>query len=64
MEMTYEPQFISVSDFAKILNLNSATILRLIYDGELKSLRLGKKHLIPIQEVERILNSWKDDHES
>lgn len=44
-------QFINVEDFAKELDLSSATIRRYIKSGKIKASKIGKKYHIPKSEL-------------
>ena len=46
---------LSVEDFAKRLNLSRGSVYGLLASGQVKSLKIGKRRLIPSTEVGRIL---------
>ena len=47
------PQFISVKEFARLTTLSTKTVYRDIRVGNLKSVRQGRRVLIPIEELDR-----------
>ena len=47
------PQFVSVKEFARLTTLSAKTVYRDIRVGKLKSVRQGRRVLIPIAELDR-----------
>lgn len=45
---------VSVTDFARSLNMSENTVYRMIYRGELKAARLGRVFRIPVTEYGRL----------
>jgi excisionase family DNA binding protein len=50
-----ERRFISPTELAAQLGVSPASALRACRDGRVRSVRFGKRFLIPIDEVERLL---------
>jgi len=48
-------KFISVEDFAKELDLSTATIRRYIKNGKIKASKIGKKYHIPKTELDKLV---------
>lgn len=46
---------IAVPDFAKRLSISRAFAWNLVATGQVKSIKLGKRRLVPLTEVERLL---------
>ncbi len=51
----------SVAEAAQVFGVCRRTIHRRIADGSLKSIRLGGRRLIPVNELDRMLggNAWR-----
>ena len=54
-EISAVPLAYSVSDSAKALSVSRQSVRRLVSTGELRSLRIGSRVLIPRSELERFL---------
>ena len=52
-EQIPRPQFVSVKEFARLTTLSTKTVYRDIRVGNLKSVRQGRRVLIPIEELDR-----------
>ena len=46
--------FLSTPQAAELLHLHPATLRRLIRDGRIRSVRVGRKHLIPVDQFETL----------
>ncbi len=51
-----ELQALTVAEFCKRLSISHATAYNLMARGELKSFTIGKRRLVPIAELRRILS--------
>ena len=53
------PRLFTVSECAEVLGLHRASVLELIHDGRLRSVRFGPNgwHRVPIEEVDRLLST-------
>lgn len=49
------PLAVGVNDAARLLGVSRDTIYRLINSGKLKSVKLGGRRVVPIRELERLL---------
>ena len=49
--------FYSTQEIAKILKLSEATVLRLIHEGELKAVRLGRTYRIHDSVLDTLIES-------
>ncbi len=47
----------SITEAAKLLGVHPNTIRRMVWRGELRPVRLGRRVLIPLTEVERLLGA-------
>ena len=59
MEQAIEPRAVSVATAAAALGLGVATAWRLIHSGEIRSMRLGGRVLVPVRELDRLVASGK-----
>ncbi|MGD0153135.1 MAG: helix-turn-helix domain-containing protein [Thermacetogeniaceae bacterium] len=50
-----EPRAITVAQLQKTLNVGKTVAYGLVQSGEVKALRVGKKWLVPVTEVDRFL---------
>ena len=46
--------FLSTHEAAQLLHLHPGTLRRLIRDGRIRSVRVGRKHLIPVDQFQRL----------
>lgn len=46
---------LSIFEVAQLLGLHKNTVRRQIWRGELKAIRIGRRLLVPIAEVERLV---------
>ena len=53
-DIKQKSQFISVENFAKELDLSTATVRRYIKRGKIKASKIGKKYHIPKSELDRL----------
>lgn len=51
--MTPEPKLLSIERLAERWDLSKWSVRRLIVQGELKSVTIGARRLVPLSEVER-----------
>ena len=49
-------QVLSVKEFCEIIGVPESTARRWLQKGDIKGTQIGRKWLIPISEVERIVN--------
>lgn len=50
-----EPKAIRISEAARLLNVSHWTVRRLIKNGTIRSCRILRTHLIPVEEIDRLL---------
>lgn len=50
------PDIVNVDDLAKMLNIGRNTAYRLLNNGSIKSIRIGRVHKIPKQNIITFLN--------
>jgi excisionase family DNA binding protein len=50
-----EPKAVNVTEAAKVLGLHPHTVRGMVEDGRLYSVRVGKRILIPVRELDRFL---------
>lgn len=48
---------LSIEEVAERLKVSRSLVYRAIGDGKLKSIRIGKRRLIPASEVQRLIDS-------
>jgi excisionase family DNA binding protein len=53
MTNTAEPKLLSIDRLAERWDLSKYSVRRLIVQGELKSVTIGARRLVPLSEVER-----------
>ena len=46
----------SVNDVAEIFNIHASTVKRLIYEGEIKAIKIGGQWKITEEEVQRLID--------
>ena len=49
-------QVISVKEFSEIIGVPESTVRRWLQKGDIRGTQIGRKWLIPLSEVERIVN--------
>ena len=59
MTSTNLPMLFSVEEAANILHIGRSTIFKLIRDGELESIRLGRSRRIPVDALEQYINDLR-----
>jgi excisionase family DNA binding protein len=47
---------LTVAQFAKTTTLHEQTVRQLLRDGRIRSVRVGRRHVIPSTELERFLS--------
>ena len=57
-----EPLLLTVNDAVVLLNVSRNSIYRLLKAGDLTSMTIGKKRLIPRQEIERFIQERTSQH--
>jgi excisionase family DNA binding protein len=55
MQEELKPLMLSVDETALVLGLSSVTVLKLTKTGDIPSLRMGRRILIPRHEVSRLV---------
>jgi len=50
-----EKMFYTINEVAEIFRVNYFTILNWIREGKINSIKVGKKRLIPANEVEKLI---------
>jgi excisionase family DNA binding protein len=50
-----ERKAVNIADAARMLGLHPHTVRAMVEDGRLYSVRVGKRWLIPIREIDRFL---------
>ena len=50
-----EPLLLTVEDTAKLLSVSRNTVFKLLRSGDLASMTIGAKRLIPRQEIDRFI---------
>jgi excisionase family DNA binding protein len=58
-EDTVKREFYSIPEFAKTLGVSNQHIFNVIKRGEIKKVKVGGRSLIPISELQRLLDSAK-----
>jgi excisionase family DNA binding protein len=53
---TREIKAVTIDDAAKMTSLGKSTIIRLIREGKLKATRIGKRVVIPVPEIEKLIS--------
>jgi len=56
-EHHHEERFYSVKKAAELLDMGESTVRRLIYQGELRAVRVGGKLLIPASSLREVVES-------
>lgn len=49
-----EPKAFGIKAAAKGIGVSERTIIRMIADGRLRSIRIGRRVLVPLSEIERL----------
>jgi excisionase family DNA binding protein len=49
------PRAYNPDAFAQVVGLGRTTIYQLIRDGQIRSIKVGRRRLIPAEEVDRLL---------
>jgi excisionase family DNA binding protein len=55
------PLAVSVDDAAKMLGVSSCTLRRRVADGEIRTIRLGRRVLVPMDVMERVMAAGMDE---
>jgi excisionase family DNA binding protein len=55
--MTETPTLLTIPEAAERLRVHRNTLLKLLQRGELGSVRIGKRRLIPAQEIDRFIKN-------
>ena len=55
MERSLECKVLSVEEAGKVVGLGKSAAYKAIHNGELPSIKLGRKLVVPIAELERLL---------
>lgn len=53
---------VSINDAAKLLGLGRSTIYRLLREGKLEFLKIGRRTLIPAASLEQLVSLGKEGH--
>ena len=51
---------LTIDEAGKTLGLSRASAYKAVHDGSIPSIRLGRRLLVPIGQLERMLNGKKD----
>lgn len=51
-----EPFALTISDTAKVLSLGRTSVYRLIADGRLQTLKIGRRTLVLVASIHRLVN--------
>ena len=54
-------QLLTIKECSSILNLNDRTVLKLINNGFINSIRIGRTHRVNPKELEKFMNSANED---
>jgi excisionase family DNA binding protein len=54
------PKLLSVEEAAKSLNLSRAAVYKLLSDGSLRSIHIGRRRLVPASAIEDLLRERMD----
>lgn len=54
-EPTVEPRLLRIDRAAEVLGLSQATVYRLIAAGDLRSVKFGRAHRVPREELDRLI---------
>jgi excisionase family DNA binding protein len=49
-----EPQFLTVKEFAKTLNIGTVQAYNAIHSGEVRAIKIGGSYRIPDDEIDRL----------
>jgi excisionase family DNA binding protein len=49
-------QFYSVKEAAHVLNMAAPTVYRKVYSGDIPSVRIGRRQLIPVVFVQQLID--------
>jgi excisionase family DNA binding protein len=52
---TGAPRAYNPDAFAQVVGLGRTTVYQLIRDGQIRSIKIGRRRLIPAEEVDRLL---------
>jgi len=55
-------QLVSIAETAKVLGVSRDTVRRLIRRGELRSVRVSRRVMVPQHEIERVCEGGCGDH--
>jgi excisionase family DNA binding protein len=54
------PRCLGVEDAARLLNVGRSTAYDLIRSGRLRSVKIGRRRLVPLDALDDLLNSLKE----
>jgi excisionase family DNA binding protein len=54
---TLEPQLLSITDAAAALSISRSGLYRLERAGHIRTVHVGNRHLVPVSEITRYINS-------
>lgn len=52
-----EPLLLSVPEAAEVLRIHRATVFALLRDGDLESIQIGRRRLIPLAAIHRFIRA-------
>lgn len=56
LETLKTKSYLSITEVCALVNISDSTIRKLIKEEKIKSIRLGKKHIIPKSQLDDLLN--------
>lgn len=56
LETLKTKSYLSIAEVSVLVNISDSTIRKLIKEEKIKSIRLGKKHIIPKSQLDDLLN--------
>jgi excisionase family DNA binding protein len=56
LETLKTKSYLSIAEVCALVNISDSTIRKLIKEEKIKSIRLGKKHIIPKSQLDDLLN--------
>jgi excisionase family DNA binding protein len=50
-----DPYLLSIAETGKALNQSRTSTYKLIHDGRLETIKLGRRHLVTVESIQRLL---------
>ncbi|MBX7492651.1 helix-turn-helix domain-containing protein [Qipengyuania sp. 1NDW9] len=55
-EDTDQPLLVEFADACALLNISRPTLQKMTEDGRIRSVKIGRKHMVPRAEIHRFVN--------